>query len=296
MTDLPVTKTPAPTSARSLQYLRELIHRRSAIVVDADKDYLLESRLAPMARKHGLATVDALVAQVRAQPNEDAPLVHAVIEAMTTNETSFFRDAHPFEALRTEMIPRLIKARASARTLRIWCAAASTGQEPYSIAMLLREHFPELGSWSVQIVATDLNATVLDRARTGVFRQLEVNRGLPAPMLVKYFDRVGADWQIKEDLRRMVTFQELNLLERWPVFGAHDLIFLRNVLIYFDVPTKRQLLGRARQALRPDGYLLLGGAETTLNLDDAYAPVRIGSGVYYQQKPLHEGNVAHAAR
>ncbi len=287
------TNTPAPTSAKSLHYLRELIRLRSAIVVEADKDYLLESRLAPLARKTGLASVDALVAQVQA--DEQAPLVQAVIEAMTTNETSFFRDAHPFEALRTEMIPRLIKARASTRSLRIWCAAASTGQEPYSIAMLLREHFPQLASWSVQIVGTDLNATVLERARAGVYRQLEINRGLPAPMLLKYFDRVGADWRIKEDLRSMVTFQELNLLERWPFIGAHDLIFLRNVLIYFGVPTKRQLLGRARQVLRSDGYLLLGGAETTLNLDDAYVPVRIGSGVYHQLKPLPEGNVVHAA-
>jgi chemotaxis protein methyltransferase CheR len=286
-------------SVQSLQYLRDLVHKRSAIVVEGDKDYLLESRLGPLAKKSGLASIDELVARVR--ENELGPLASAVIEAMTTNETSFFRDAHPFEALRNEIVPKLIAQRTSSRTLRIWCAAASTGQEPYSVAMLLREHFPALASWSVQIVATDLNATVLARARTGLFKQLEVNRGLPAPLLLKYFDRVGAEWQIKADIRSMVSFQELNLLDRWPFSSAQDVMFIRNVIIYFDLPTKRTLLGRARQQLRQDGYLVLGGAETTLNLDDGYAPVRIGSGVYYQPKPLvvggaAEGRAAHAAR
>jgi chemotaxis protein methyltransferase CheR len=286
--------TTPTTSVQSMQYLRELVHRRSAIVVEGDKDYLLESRLGPLARKAGLASIDELVANVRRQ--ENGPMASSVIEAMTTNETSFFRDAHPFEALKLEIIPRLMAERASSRTLRIWCAAASTGQEPYSIAMTLREAFPALASWNVQIVATDLNATVLGRARAGLFKQLEVNRGLPAPLLVKYFDRVGAEWQIKADIRSMVSFQELNLLEKWPLFSAQDVMFIRNVLIYFDLPTKRLLLGRARQALRPDGYLVLGGAETTHNLDDGYAPVRIGSGVYYQPKAAAQGKAAHAAR
>ncbi len=283
--------TPSPDS---MKYLRDLVRRRSAIVIEADKDYLLESRLNPVARTNALASIDELVKKVRA--NESSPLTHAVIEAMTTNETSFFRDAHPFEALKTKILPDLIAARAASRTLRIWCAAASTGQEPYSIAIAIREAFPALANWTVQIIATDLNATVLARARSGLFKQLEVNRGLPAPLLLKYFTRVGADWQINQDVRSMISFQELNLLDRWPLFTAQDIVFIRNVLIYFDVPTKRELLGRVRQALRPDGFLILGGAETTMNLDDGYAPVRVGPGVYYQPKSSSEAKVTHAAR
>ena len=282
------------TNPESLKYLRDLVYRRSAIVVEADKDYLLESRLQPVARGAALESIDELVKKIRA--DERSALTSAVIEAMTTNETSFFRDAHPFEALRTKILPDMIAARASSRALRIWCAASSTGQEPYSIAMAIRESFPELASWNVQIIATDLNTAVLARARTGIFKQLEVNRGLPAPYLIKYFDRVGADWQINADIRKLVSFQELNLLDRWPLFAAQDVIFIRNVLIYFDIPTKRQLLGRVRQALRPDGYLVLGGAETTLNLDDGYVPVRVGPSVYYQPKPSAELKVANAAR
>jgi chemotaxis protein methyltransferase CheR len=286
-----------------MRYLRDLVHRKSAIVVEADKDYLLESRLGPLAKQNALASIDELVRQVRL--DERSPLTHAVIEAMTTNETSFFRDIHPFEALKTKLLPDLIAARAQQRALRIWCAAASTGQEPYSIAIAMREAFPELASWNVEILATDLNATVLARARSGLYKQLEVNRGLPAMLLVKYFDRVGMDWQIKPEIRSMVTFRELNLLDRWPLFAAQDMVFIRNVLIYFDLPTKRQLLGRVRDALRPDGYLVLGGAETTLNLHDGYNPVRIGPSIYYQPRPIPtnvtpgsvmEGKVANASR
>jgi len=282
------------TSPDCLKYLRDLVYRRSAIVVDADKDYLLESRLQPVARSAALASIDDLVKKIRA--DERSPLTSAVIEAMTTNETSFFRDAHPFEALRTKILPDMIAARASSRALRIWCAASSTGQEPYSIAMAIHEAFPELASWNIQIIATDLNTAVLARARTGIYKQLEVNRGLPAPLLVKYFDRAGADWQIKAEIRKMVSFQELNLLDRWPLFSAQDVVFIRNVLIYFDIPTKRKILGRVREALRPDGYLVLGGAETTLNLDDGYLPVRVGPSVYYQPKPSDELKVANVAR
>jgi chemotaxis protein methyltransferase CheR len=246
----------------SLAYLRELIYRRSAIVLDAQKDYLLDSRLTPLVREVGLETIDALVAAVRRA--EDAALTRRVVEAITTNETFFFRDTH--------------------RTLRIWCAAASTGQEPYSIAMTLRESFPELCGWDVRILATDINASVLERAREGKYRQLEVNRGLPAAMLLKYFERAGAEWIVKPFIREMVSYEELNLLDVWSPVGPQDLVFLRNVLIYFDVETKRRILKRVRSCLKPGGFLVLGGAETTSNLDDGYEPVRIGSGVYYQSK------------
>ncbi len=282
-------------SVETYAYVRDLVHRRSAIVVEAGKEYLVESRLGPVARQAGFASIDDLARKLR--EGERGPLLTQVIEAMTTNETSFYRDQHPFETLRTKLVPELMKARASSRSIRIWCGAASTGQEPYTIAMTLREHFPELATWSVHIVATDLNSAVLARARAGLFKPIEVNRGLPAPMLVKYFERDGADWRIKAPLRQMVTFQELNLLDpQWSVSGPQDIVFLRNVLIYFDVPTKRQILGRVRRILRPDGYLLLGGAETTVNIDDAYQSVRVGQGLCYQLKPAAlPGRSAHVA-
>ena len=270
-------------SGESMSYLRELVYRRSAIVLQADKSYLIDSRLAPLAREAGLASIDELVGRIRRE-DAGAPLVRRVIEAMTTNETLFFRDLHPFEALRQRILPELIRARSAQRRLRIWCAAASTGQEPYSIAMTLREHFPELVGWDVKIVATDINAAVLERARAGSYRQLEVNRGLPVAMLVKYFDRQGADWVVKPAIKDLVKFVELNLLDAWSI-GPQDIVFIRNVLIYFDVPTKRQLLGRVRNLLPRDGFLVLGGAETTNNIDDQYQPVKIGGGVYYQVKP-----------
>ena len=269
-------------SAESLTYLRDLIYRRSAIVLEEDKQYLFDSRLGPLARDAGFDSIDALVARLRG--DQGTPLLRRVVEAMTTNETLFFRDVHPFEALKAQIVPDLVRARSADRSLRIWCAAASTGQEPYSIAMTLREHFPELATWNIQITATDLNAAVLERAREGRYRQLEVNRGLPAPFLVKYFERDKADWQLSANIRQMVTFRELNLLDSWTSLGTQDIVFMRNVLIYFDVDTKRRLLGRARQTLRQDGFLILGGAETTTNLEENFVPVRVGKGVYFQSK------------
>jgi chemotaxis protein methyltransferase CheR len=272
-------------SGESLSYLRDLVYQRAAIVLHADKSYLIDSRLAPLAREVGLSSIDELVGVIRRE-DPRAPLVRRVIEAMTTNETLFFRDLHPFEALRTRILPELIRARAAQRSLNIWCAAASTGQEPYSIAMTVREHFPELASWEVKVIATDINATVLERARAGTYRQLEVNRGMPVHMLMKYFERQGADWVLKPVIKNMVKFMELNLLDPWAAIGPQDIVFIRNVLIYFDVETKRKLLGRIRNLLQNDGFLVLGGAETTNNIDDNYAPVKIGGGVYYQVKQL----------
>lgn len=264
----------------TLSYLRDLVYKRSAIVIEPSKDYLFEARLGGIARDEGLTSLDGLVMRLREKV--DSPTHTRVVEAMTTNETSFFRDIHPFETLKSTVIPAMIRARATSRALNIWCGAASTGQEPYTIAMVLRESFPELASWSVQITATDLNETVLARAREGVYKQLEVNRGLPAPMLVKYFERAGADWRIKSDLRKLVEYRQLNLLGNWPLRTRPDIVFLRNVLIYFDVETKRTILRRVREQLRPDGALFLGGAETTVNIDDAFEPVRAGSSVYYR--------------
>jgi chemotaxis protein methyltransferase CheR len=255
-------------ASAEFDYVRKLVHEQSAIVLEDGKGYLVESRLSPIARKAGLGSLSELVA--RLQSTRDGALQREVVEAMTTNETTFFRDRHPFDALRDVLLPELLASRAKERRLTIWSAASSTGQEPYSIAMLLREHFPELLNWNVRILATDLNEEVLAKARAGQYGQVEINRGLAAPMLMKYFTRDGLKWIISGDLRRMVDFQQMNLAARWPAMPPMDVIFLRNVLIYFDAPTKKKILANARQLLRPDGVLFLGGAETTINLDDAF--------------------------
>jgi chemotaxis protein methyltransferase CheR len=203
---------------------------------------------------------------------------------MTTNETSFFRDIHPFDALRSQIIPDLIKARAGERSLSIWCAAASSGQEPYSVMMLLRQHFPQLADWDLRFLCTDLSKEMIDRCRAGRYSQLEVNRGLPAPMLVKWFRRDGADWVIDPALRQPMDFRTMNLIEPWPAMRPVDLVMIRNVLIYFDVATKQDILGKIRKVLRPDGFLVLGAAETTLNIDDAYERVAIGRSSTYRPR------------
>lgn len=264
----------------AFEYIREVVYRRSAIVLENGKEYLVESRLMPLVKETGLTSIDELVVRMRA--DEAAPLSFRVVEAMTTNETSFFRDVHPFDAFKNHILPELAAARASSRTLRGWCAAASTGQEPYSLAMLMAEA-PSLAGWSRRLHATDLNAQVIARAKAARYRQLEVNRGLPAAYLTRYFTRQGAEWQLKPEITELVTFAEMNLLHPWTV-PAQDFIFLRNVLIYFDVDTKRAMLRKVRQVLRPDGYLVLGGGETTINLDDGFQAVPVGKAVVYRPK------------
>lgn len=261
-------------------FLRGLVRERSAIVLEPGKEYLVESRLVPLLRDRQLPSLATLAAALRADPRGE--LERAVVEAMTTNETSFFRDHHPFEALQHRLLPELIAARASERRLRFWSNACSSGQEAYSLAMLLAEHFPGLRAWDVSILATDLSRDMVRRTQQASYGQLEMNRGLPAPLLVKYFDRQGTRWQVKPDLRRWVQAREMNLMEGWPPLPRFDVIFLRNVLIYFDLDTKRAILRRARQALRPDGFLLLGSAETTVMVDDAWERVVVGGSVTYR--------------
>jgi chemotaxis protein methyltransferase CheR len=271
---------------REFEYVRALVHERAAIVLEPGKSYLVESRLMPLARAEGLATVAELIARLkRARAGR---LHRLVVEAMTTNETSFFRDVRPFEALRQVVLPELIARRAGERRLCLWCAAASSGQEPYSVAMLLREHFPRLAEegWMLRLLASDLSEEMVERAREGCYRQLEVNRGLPAALLVKYFEKVGVEWRLHEDIRRMVEFFPLNLAEAWPPLPPMDVILVRNVLIYFDAETKRAVLARMRRLLRPDGYLFLGGAETTLHVDDAFERVVVcGAACYRVRAP-----------
>ena len=250
-------------------FVRELVRKHAAIVLEENKGYLVESRLEPLARKlEGIGTLPALVTRLRA--TRFGPLHMQVIDAMTTNETSFFRDVHPFEILQKEVLPKLIEQRAASRQLDIWCAACSSGQEPYTIAILLREHFPQLRDWKVGIRATDLSPAMVKRAREGKYSQLEVNRGLPAPLLARHFTRQGTQWVVNDDVRKMIDFREMNLIEPWPMMPPIDVVFIRNVLIYFDVPVKKQIFGNMRKVMRPDGYLFLGAAETTLGIDDSF--------------------------
>jgi len=261
-------------------FVCRFVRDRSAIVLEPGKEYLVETRLAPVAKALRLGTVGALVARLRAGAPEEVRA--RVTEAMVTTETSFYRDAHPFDALRTAVLPDLITRRAQARRLNVWSAACSTGQEPYSIALMLREHFPELGGWDVSLLATDLSADVLAKAREGKYSQLEANRGLPAALLVKYFRQQGTGWQLNDNVRRAVDFREMNLVRPWPALPKMDLVFLRNVMIYFDVETKKGILSRVAKVLNPGGYLVLGGAETTLNLDTSFRRVETLKGGYYQ--------------
>jgi chemotaxis protein methyltransferase CheR len=256
-----------PLSQAELNIVRALVRERSAIVLDEDKGYLVESRLLPLAQQEGLESVSSLVARLG---RASTGLERQVVEAMATNETYFFRDVRPFDVLRQQVLPELVQRRAGERALRIWSAACSSGQEPHSIAMLLRAHQVVPLGWQVRLLGTDLSTGMLGRARQGRYSQMEINRGLPAALLVKYFERAGLEWQLKDEVRRMVEFSALNLIEDWPALPPLDVVFLRNVLIYFDVPTKKQVLANLRRVLRPDGYLFLGGAETTLNLDENY--------------------------
>jgi chemotaxis protein methyltransferase CheR len=261
------------------EYICGLIRTKSGIVLETGKEYLVEARLTALIRQQKIDSLATLVAKLRSNPND--PLHRLAVEAMTTNETSFFRDHHPFEALKSTVIPALMAKRAGTKSLSIWCGASSTGQEPYTIAMTLCEAIPKLSEWKLTFIATDLSAEMVARSRAGKYNQIEVNRGLPAPLMVKYFERNGLEWQIKEPLRKMVDFREMNLTTSWPLLPQMDIIFMRNVLIYFDTETKKTILARTRQVLKPDGYLFLGCAETTLCLDDAYERMQIEkSGCY----------------
>jgi chemotaxis protein methyltransferase CheR len=262
----------------SFTYVRDLVRRESAIVLDTGKEYLVESRLTPLARAAGVADVNAFVASLKTRFNPT--MQRRVVEALTTNETSWFRDGAPFTLLRNDILPALA-ARRPGRQLRVWCAACSSGQEPYSIAMTALET-PAVRGWKLEIVATDLNEEMVARARAGRYSQLEVNRGLPATSLVKHFTRDGANWKIAPTLASTVSFRQLNLMRPFPPMGRFDVVFMRNVLIYFDLPTKRDILRRAAQLLAPDGYLFLGAAEMTMGVDDQWERLPTGRSSVYQ--------------
>ncbi len=267
------------------EFLRKLLRERSGLDLSSDKQYLVESRLIPLARRVGLPGIAELVAKIKS--GSDA-LTSEVVEAMTTNETFFFRDKIPFDHLREMVLPELMQARANRRSLRIWCAASSTGQEPYSIAMCLKG-FAALAGWRVEILATDLSQGVLEKSRAGIFSQFEVQRGLPIQMLVKHFTQIGELWQLNADIRAMVQHRQLNLLQDFSHLGTFDVIFCRNVMIYFDQDTKSGIFDRLAKVLEPDGVLALGAAESVVGISDVFKPCP-------ERRGLYRPNAARTAR
>jgi chemotaxis protein methyltransferase CheR len=263
---------------QDFDYLRKLLRERSGLVLSAEKQYLAESRLVPVARRHSIATLGDLVGKLKT--TENSSLAIDVIEAMATNETFFFRDKLPFEHFRDALMPALIAARSREKRIRIWCTAASTGQEPYSLAMTLRSMSAQLAGFRTEIVATDISSEVLNRAKAGIYSQFEVQRGLPIQLLVKFFSQAGETWQIAPEIRAMVQFRPLNLLKDFSSLGTFDMVFCRNVLIYFDQDTKIDVLNRVARQMPNDGYLALGAAETVVGLTDALKPVTDRRGIY----------------
>jgi chemotaxis protein methyltransferase CheR len=251
------------------EYLRKILKDRSGLDLSAEKQYLIESRLLPLSQKSGLSGIGELVQKMK---GGSADTISQVVEAMTTNETLFFRDKLPFEHFRNSIVPEILKARASRRHIRIWCAAGSTGQEPYSLAMCLQEMGAAIAGWRIEILATDLSQEVLEKSKAGIYSQFEVQRGLPIQMLVKYFTQIGELWQINPDIRAMVQHRQLNLLHDYSQLGVFDVIFCRNVLIYFDQETKIGIFNRLARATASDGFLVLGAAETVVGLSDAFKP------------------------
>jgi chemotaxis protein methyltransferase CheR len=267
-------------------FLRRLLKERSGLDLSADKQYLVESRLIPLARRAGLPGIAELVAKIKVGAEA---LTSDVVEAMTTNETFFFRDKVPFDHFRDSIMPEILQARAGRKSIRIWCAAGSTGQEPYSLAMCLKEMSAALSGWRVEILATDLSQEVLEKSKAGIYSQFEVQRGLPIQLLVKYFKQTGEFWQINADIRAMVQHRQLNLLHDFSQLGVFDVIFCRNVLIYFDLDTKIGIFERFSRMLEPDGVLALGAAESVVGISDAFKP-------YPDRRGLYRVNTERAAR
>lgn len=258
-------------------FLAKLVKDSSGLVLTKDKAYLLESRLMPVARKRGFKGLDELVSKLRLG---DRALAEDVTEAMTTNESFFFRDQKPFDQFRQVVLPNLLKTRATKKSFRIWCAAASSGQEPYSLAMILKEEAAKLAGWRTEIVGTDISRDILQKARAGLYSQFEVQRGLPIQLLVKYFKKRDDQWEIDPAIRAMVQYKEWNLLQDLRALGTFDVVFCRNVLIYFDQPTKAKVLESMAKQMSDDGVLYLGGAETVLGISDKFKPIPGQRGVY----------------
>ncbi len=267
-----------PLAAENFLYVRELLAREAAIVIEPGKEYLVETRLGSLASRRNFPSANALVAQLRATAPALTSLHRDAIDALTTNETLFFRDTSPFDALRDHLIPQF-RRKHPGQPFTLWSAASSTGQEAYSVAMLLAEHFP---GQPATLLGTDLCTTVVARARAGFYQQPEIARGLSPELLAKYFRPAKDGWQLCDDIRHRVEFRELNLSKPWPALPRFHVVMLRNVMIYFDLETRRRILNQVKQVLEPGGYLCLGGAETTINLDATFEPVAFGRATFYR--------------
>ncbi|MEN5081391.1 protein-glutamate O-methyltransferase CheR [Bosea sp. TWI1241] len=263
---------------RDFAFLRDLLHRRSGLSLGTDKHYLVDSRLGMLCRRLGIEDIPALVERLRGEPHGE--LESAVVDAMTTNETLFFRDRTPFDLFRNVILPEKLAANAASRSLRIWCAAVSSGQEAYSLAMILHEHAQSLAGWRVDLLGTDISAEVLEKARQGLYTQFEVQRGLPIQMLLRHFRQEGDKWRVDEHIRGMVELRRHNLLDPNAHFGQFDVIFCRNVLIYFDVPTKARVMDALAQRLAPNGVFVLGAAETVIGISTSLVPDETHRGLY----------------
>jgi chemotaxis protein methyltransferase CheR len=260
-------------------FIAAMVRERSGLVLSADKTYLVESRLAPIARRDGFPSIDELVTAIKVR--RDSNLIDAVVDAMTTNETFFFRDKTPFDIFEQTILPELV-ARKRGGTIRVWCAAASTGQEPYSLAMVADAMGARMGGCKLEILGTDISERCLEKAKAGVYTQFEVQRGLPVQMLLKHFKKDGDAWKIDDRLKANIRFRPMNLLDDFRGLGRFDVIFCRNVLIYFDTQTKKQVLERMSSQVEGPGYLLLGAAETVLGVTDTFKPIANQRGLYVQ--------------
>ncbi len=272
--------TTVPIASSDIEYLQALLVERSGHVISTQQAYLFETKLKPVLDAEGMTSVHQLVAKMRTSPS--CRIADDVTEAMTINESFFFRDIHPFETLRDSVLPDLLKQKESQQELSFWCGACSSGQEPYSIAITLRESFPELVDWKINILATDISDEVMEKADKGEYTQFEVNRGMPARMLIKYFYREGASWFVKDEIREMLRFQKVNLVKPLPIYQKFDLVFLRNVLIYFSAATKEEILKKIRSVITDDGFLFLGGGESLLKLNVQFQRKTVGQSAYFR--------------
>lgn len=266
------------------EYLKDFLYKESGLSINADKMYLLESRLNPIAKRMELPDINALIGKLRANDNT---VKNDIIEAMTTNETFFFRDNHPFERFVDVVLPKIMATKPAGSTIRIWCAACSSGQEPYSLAILLKENPAKFGAYKYEIIATDLSDDILNIARTAKYTQFEVQRGMPITLLVKYFNQQGTDWYLNDDIKNMVNFEKFNLLNPMTKYGTLDIIFCRNVLIYFDAPTKGKVLAEMHGHCAKHGFLFLGGAETVVGITDKFKPMPGERGLYIPHDSIH---------
>ena len=265
--------------SNDFDYISKVIREECGIILEKGKEYLIETRVTPLMRHENLESIESLVKKIKSETRGD--LKQALIESMITNETSFFRDIHPFEILNSKIIPELIEKRKAEEELNIWCGASSSGQEPYSLAIIIKNNFPQINTWKINFLVSDISNKNLKRCKSGIYTQLEVNRGLSPTLLARYFDRKGMEWQVKDELRQVMQFQIINLAGSWPKMLQLDLVMMRNVLIYFSLQMRKKVLGKISKLLKADGYLFLGAAETTINLDKNFERIPFNqSGCY----------------